>query len=69
VPSKEFEVDPLYAAQALDVCRATIYRYLQSGDLPARRLGGRGRYRILVSDLERFAGIRLERPEPQRQAS
>ena len=63
------EVDPAFAADQLGVCRETIYRYLRDGTLPARRLAGRGRYKIRLSDLERFAGMPLEPPEPQRVAS
>ncbi len=60
---KDRYIDPAFAADKLDVCRETIYRYLRDGTLPARRLGGRGRYRILAQDFERFAGVQLERTE------
>jgi excisionase family DNA binding protein len=68
-PDKDRYIDAAIAADRLDVCRETIYRYLRDGTLPARRLGGRGRYRILTQDFERFAGIQLEPAESQKAAS
>jgi excisionase family DNA binding protein len=68
-PGKDRYIDAAVAADRLDVCRETIYRYLRDGTLPARRLGGRGRYRILAQDFERFAGVQLERTETQKAVS
>jgi excisionase family DNA binding protein len=39
------------AAELLDVHRNTVYRLLRDGELPARRLAGRGPYRIEKSDV------------------
>lgn len=64
---KNWYIDPAFAADSLDVCRETIYRYLRDGTLPAHRLGRRGRYRILAQDFERFAGVHLERPAESQQ--
>jgi excisionase family DNA binding protein len=63
-PEKDRYIDAAIAADTLDVCRETIYRYLRDGTLPARRLGGRGRYRILAQDFERFAGVQLDEHTP-----
>jgi excisionase family DNA binding protein len=68
-PGRERYIDPAFAADTLDVCRETIYRYLRDGTLPARRLGTRGRYRILARDFERFAGVQLDRTDSQEAAS
>jgi excisionase family DNA binding protein len=68
-PGKERYIDPAVAADTLDVCRETIYRYLRDGTLPARRLGSRGRYRILKQDFERFAGLQLDSTDAQKVAS
>lgn len=69
MPSKdERYIDPAWAADRLGVCRETIYRYLRDGTLPARRLGGRGRYRILLGDYERFSGDRVDLTELERRA-
>lgn len=44
-------ITPLAAARRLGVERATVYRWIRSGALPAVRTPGR-RYRIAVADLQ-----------------
>jgi predicted site-specific integrase-resolvase len=58
---RDWYIDPAFAADSAGVCRESIYRYIRTGELPARRLGSRGRYKILARDFERFSGIQLER--------
>jgi len=63
MPSKPRWVDPAIAAEMANVCRETVYRYIRKGELPARRLGSNGRYRILVSDVKAFAqGVPVVEP-------
>jgi len=63
----EYVLTPLELASAARMNRKTIYRYLASGKLPAKLIGGR--YRILASDAEQFLGFRPARPQPQKVAS
>jgi excisionase family DNA binding protein len=54
-------VSPERAAELLDVSVETIRRHIQSGKLPALRVGHQ--YRILLSDLRRAYSSRQE-PTP-----
>jgi excisionase family DNA binding protein len=47
-------VSPAQAAEAIGVCRASIYNLIARGELPAHKIGRSTR--IAVADLERLIG-------------
>lgn len=65
--SPEYLLTPLEVARAARLNRKTIYRYMASGKLPAKVIGGR--YRILASDAEDLLGFRPARTRKRRAAS
>jgi excisionase family DNA binding protein len=44
------------AAEAVGVCRDTVWRWVHAGYLPARRAGAKGIYWIDAEDLKRVRG-------------
>jgi excisionase family DNA binding protein len=41
-------------AETLNISSAQVYALVRSGDLPAIKIGGRGQWRVEVSELERY---------------
>jgi len=56
---KERLLDVNQVAQRLNVGRTTVYRLIESGDLPASRFGTAHCIRILEKDVEKFIEKRM----------
>lgn len=41
-------------AETLDISAAQAYALVRSGDLPAIKVGGRGQWRVEISELENY---------------
>ena len=52
-PSRRF-LQPAEVAEVLNTSSAQVYALLRSGELPGIKLGGRGQWRVEVSELEKF---------------
>ncbi|SNC71507.1 transcriptional regulator, AlpA family [Kytococcus aerolatus] len=47
-------------AETLDISAAQAYALVRSGDLPAIKVGGRGQWRVEISELENYIARQYE---------
>jgi excisionase family DNA binding protein len=60
MPNKKEQLKVEEVAKRLDVDERTIYRYIESGELKAVKIGG---WRIAEDDLEKFIVSRRNKPK------